>query len=73
MNRIIETELKILDINIKELLDKLARKIAWLLPKQVVRWAFYRVFAHTTTSTHEDKHVEEITMFQAIDDWEDNA
>lgn len=25
--------------------DKLARKIAWLLPRSVVKWAFVRVYA----------------------------
>lgn len=32
-------------VRAKEIADKWARKLAWRLPKSVVKWAFVRVYA----------------------------
>ena len=47
--------------------EKLARKIAWMLPKKVVMWAFYRVLAHSTTGKYEKTVVPDITAMDAVD------
>jgi hypothetical protein len=43
------------------------RKLAWMLPKKVVMWAFYRVMAHATTGKYGNTFVIELTGMDAID------
>lgn len=38
--------------------DNLAKRVAWLLPKRVVLWAYVRVGAHATTGEYENTEVQ---------------
>lgn len=50
--------------------DNTAKKIAWLLPKRVVMWAFIRVGAHATTGAYSHTVVPELPMMDALKRWE---
>jgi hypothetical protein len=52
--------------------EQLIRKIAWALPHEVVKWAFYRVLANATTGKYENQVVPELTWQDAIDRWEND-
>lgn len=45
------------------------QKIAWLLPKSVVMWAYLRVGAHATTGKYGSVIVPEVSMMDALDRW----
>jgi len=50
--------------------ETLPRKIAWKLPKRIVMWACYRMFAYaTSTEKYQSAQVDAITFFQAIEEW----
>lgn len=49
--------------------EKLAMKIAWLLPKRVVMWAYVRVGAHATTGEYGNTVVPELSMMDALKRW----
>lgn len=50
-------------------MDKLQMHIAWLLPKQLVKWCFVRVTAHATTGKYGDTVVPELTAMDALSRW----
>jgi hypothetical protein len=49
--------------------EKLEMKIAWLLPKQIVMWAYIRVGAHATTGKYSNTIVPELGMMDALKRW----
>jgi hypothetical protein len=51
--------------------ERLARGIAFRLPKRIVRWAYIRVGAHATTGAHENTVVPDLSMMDALQRWED--
>lgn len=44
-------------------------KIAWLLPKQIVMWAYVRVGAHATTGEYGSTNPTELGMMEALERW----
>lgn len=54
----------------KRLTEKLSIWIVWLLPRVVVRWAFFRVMAHATTGKYGSTVAGDLKAFDAIDRWE---
>jgi hypothetical protein len=44
-------------------------KIAWTLPKGVVKWAMIRTFAHATTGQYGGDHVDQIGYKEVHDRW----
>lgn len=51
--------------------EALQRKVAWLLPRSVVKWAFYRVLGEACGSKYPHQVVPELTWQQAADRWEE--
>ena len=51
-------------------MDKLARWLAWKLPRPVVRWAFYRVLAHATSGFWSNEDAVALSWQDAADRWE---
>lgn len=49
--------------------ENLIRWVAWKLPREVVKWCFYRVLAHATTGKYSGQVVPELTWQQAADRW----
>ena len=49
--------------------EKLWRRLAWLMPRDLVRWCYMRVVAHATTGEYGDTEVPELTVMDAIDRW----
>lgn len=50
--------------------DKVAMKIAWLLPSRVVMWAYVRVGTNATTGEYGNTIVPELSMMDALKRWE---
>lgn len=51
--------------------EKIARKIAWLLPRRVAYWCAVRVMAHATTGEYSGQVVPELTAADALKRWPD--
>lgn len=51
--------------------DRVAMKVAWRLPKRVVKWCYVRVGAHATTGKYGNTVVPDITMMDALQRWDD--
>jgi hypothetical protein len=49
----------------------LSIKVAWMLPKSVVKRCFYRVFANATQGEYGDVFPGEVLAFDAIGRWEE--
>ena len=49
--------------------ERIEQKIAWMLPKQIVMWAFARVFAHATTGEHEKTNAGDLLAIEAMNRW----
>ena len=45
------------------------RKIAWMLPRSVAKWAYIRVGAHATTGQYADTIVPDLGMMEALERW----
>lgn len=57
-----------------KLKEKVQRKIAWMLPRSIVMWAYIRVVLHATNGKWGNTIVPEITAMDALKRWdEDNA
>lgn len=54
----------------KETLEKLNVGVAWLLPKEVVKWAAVRLMAHATQGEYSTQIVPELTAMDALKRWE---
>lgn len=45
-------------------------KVAWMLPRGIVKWAMIRTFAHATTGKYGGDHVDQIGYKEVHDRWE---
>lgn len=57
-------------MNIYQIKEKLAFKIAWLLPKWLVYYASIRLIAHATMGDYGTTVVPELKAMDALDRWE---
>lgn len=48
-----------------------ARKAAYLLSREVAKWAAIRVIVNATTGEHSNQVVPELTAFEALERWGD--
>ncbi len=44
--------------------------IAWMLPKELVKWCAVRLFAHATVGEYKNTIVPELTAMDALKRWE---
>lgn len=51
--------------------ERVSMKLAWLLPRRVVMWAYVRVGAHATTGRYGNTVVPELSMMDALKRWDD--
>jgi len=51
-------------------MERLAKWIAWKLPREVVKWAYYRVLANATQGKWANQEVPTLTWQDASDRWE---
>ena len=49
--------------------ERIAIRLAWLLPKRLVYWCAIRVGAHATTGEHGSTVVPELTFMDALKRW----
>ena len=49
--------------------DTIVRKIAWLLPRRLVTWCFYRVFGYATQGDYGNTDVTEVTAMEVLTRW----
>lgn len=54
-----------------KLSEKLQRKIAWMLPRKIVMWAFVRVVSHATTGRWSNQTVPELSAMDALKRWDE--
>lgn len=50
--------------------EKLIIWLAWRLPRELVRWAMIRTFAHATTGRWGGDHVDAIGYKEVYDRWD---
>ncbi len=50
--------------------DKLMMKIAWMLPRRLVKWAAIRLIADATQGKWSDTNVPELTAMDALKRWD---
>ncbi len=55
---------------IQDFPEKIARSIAWMLPKRVAKWAFIRVHTYATVTDYTDRTPEQVDVFDALKCWE---
>lgn len=53
-------------------IEKLQMKIAWALPKWLVMWATVRLFAHGTTGKWGNTEPSSLSIFDAMERWEND-
>ena len=51
--------------------DKLARWIAWRLPRAIVKWCGFRIGAHATQRQWSAQVVPELIFMDAMERWDD--
>jgi hypothetical protein len=51
--------------------DKIAQKIAYLLPKRVVYWVLIRAGAYASTGKYFTQIIPELTIMDTIQRWDD--
>ncbi len=49
--------------------DRIAMRVAWLLPRRLVYWAAIRLMAHATTGPHSHELVVDTTILDALQRW----
>ena len=54
---------------IAEIKEWLSIKIAWALPREIVKWCYYRVFANATQGEFGHLNPGDVTAFDAIERW----
>ena len=50
--------------------EKLQRRIAWMLPRSIIMWAYIRVVAHATTGKWSSQVVPELSAMDALERWD---
>jgi hypothetical protein len=51
--------------------EKIAQKIAWLMPKIVVKWCSLRLIANATQVKYSSQIVPELTAMDALSRWDE--
>ena len=54
---------------IDRLKERIAIKIAWMLPRRLVMWCAFRVGANATQGPHSNQIVPDLTFMDAMDRW----
>lgn len=49
--------------------EKIQMKIAWLMPKWLVKWCVIRLMPHATQGKYRNQNVPELTCIQALKRW----
>lgn len=49
--------------------EKIAVKIAWVLPKSIVYWCSIRLMAHATQNEYSNQIVPELSAMDALQRW----
>jgi len=57
-------------IALRKTREKIQMKIAWALPKWLVRWASVRMIAHATTNEYGNTIVPDLSAMDALERWE---
>ena len=52
------------------LADRVAMRLAWVLPHRVVKWAAIRVAAHATTGVFGTEHPDDVGIIRALERWD---
>lgn len=52
------------------MLDKIAMKIAWMLPRRIAYWCAVRVAAHATAGKWSTQDVPDLRVLDALTRWE---
>jgi hypothetical protein len=55
---------------LKKMMEWVSIKIAWRLPKNIVKWCFYRVFANATQGRYGNEFPGDVSAFEAIERWQ---
>ena len=50
-------------------LEMFTKWIAWLMPRELVRWCFIRVTAHATQGKYSNQIVPKLTAIDALKRW----
>ena len=50
--------------------DKVAKWVAYMLPKRIVYWAAFRVISNATTGKHSKQEVPALTCVEAMARWD---
>jgi hypothetical protein len=59
-----------IEARIKNLAEKFWMNLAWLLPKELVKWAAVRLIANATTGQFADTVVPELSAMDALQRWD---
>ena len=51
--------------------NRFLRWFVWLLPRDVIKWATVRLFAHGTSGKYAATHPDTLTLFTALDRWQE--
>lgn len=54
----------------RKLVERICREIAWLLPREIVTWAFVRVVSYATSGKYGDTVVPGILAMDALKRWQ---
>lgn len=57
-------------MNKEAIKEWLAIKIAWMLPRRIAMWAYYRVAAHATQGKWSDECPNDVDIMTAIGRWD---
>ena len=49
--------------------ERIERAIAWMLPKEIAKWAFVRVAVNGTVGEYADQEVPALTVTEALKRW----
>ena len=49
--------------------EEIPRKIAWILPKEIIKWAFIKIIVNATTGKYSNQNVPELTTIDALRRW----
>ena len=55
------------------MLDKIAMKLAWWLPRRVVYWCAIRLGCHATQGQYSDQVVPDLNFVDALKRWDGSA
>ena len=68
--QVLKTEWSMMGIRWGKMMEWLAMKIAWKMPKRIVNWCYIRVGIYATSGEWGDTDISEIGMMEAYGRWE---